>query len=571
MLKNISKHYLLLLLIIILMIAEPSINSGLGFWLRNLLDSTKVGVSRLYILKLLTIGFIFWVGKRLLVYLSSILRYWLLCLVKLDLKDGIFAHAINLDTSRIISQDGDGKYISIFVNDVELLEQKYYYNILGLIGNVFSVIILGGSLVILNKKIALFVVGFGVLSLLVPIIFSKKMNEVSLTYSETRAKFVQSLKEYFGAYNTIKNYSIENEIKDLFHDLNKSVEKSKFNMEATMSLANNTGSLLSWFMQFVAIGSGLVLVSKGEILIGTVMAAQTFADSFAMPLQNIVGNLNGLYSIKSIVKKIEELSSNNTKFDETHDEFQYNTKVLNEPKNDDNLKDELIFDDLYLEIDGKKIIDHVSYHFEKGKKYLVIGKNGSGKSSMFKAVKHYFRVLKGKIYVKGINVCDMDNDELSRFVTYHDERVSLFTGTIKENLKLFKEISDSKINEAINVAHLDLDLERKIDDMGHQVSSGEQRKIELARSLLMHSEILVFDEVTSTLDIETAYEMEKMILELKDKTTIFISHTFSGKLIKQYDDILIIDNGRIIAHGTYDSLIHENEYFQKICDMRFGL
>ena len=81
---------------------------------------------------------------------------------------------------------------------------------------------------------------------------------------------------------------------------------------------------------------------------------------------------------------------------------------------------------------------------------------------------------------------------------------------------------------------------------------------------------MIFDEVVSTLDIETAYEIEKMVLEYEKQTMIFISHNFSGKLIREYDEILVMDSGRLVDHGTYDELIENSSYFRNICEIKFG-
>ena len=81
---------------------------------------------------------------------------------------------------------------------------------------------------------------------------------------------------------------------------------------------------------------------------------------------------------------------------------------------------------------------------------------------------------------------------------------------------------------------------------------------------------MIFDEVVSTLDIETAYDIERMALGYKDKTVVFISHNFSGKLIKEYDEILVMKDGCLVAHGSYDALMKSNDYFRKICAIRFG-
>ena len=113
-------------------------------------------------------------------------------------------------------------------------------------------------------------------------------------------------------------------------------------------------------------------------------------------------------------------------------------------------------------------------------------------------------------------------------------------------------------------------MDRDINDDGRNISSGEQRRIEIARSLLSSVKVIVFDEVVSTLDIETAYEIEKMALGLRDKTVIFISHNFSGKLIREYDEILVIQDGLLLDHGPFDKLIESCDYFKRVCQIKFG-
>jgi ABC-type sugar transport system ATPase subunit len=127
-----------------------------------------------------------------------------------------------------------------------------------------------------------------------------------------------------------------------------------------------------------------------------------------------------------------------------------------------------------------------------------------------------------------------------------------------------------ELEKAIQGSHIALDIDRQIGDEGRNISSGEQRRVEIARSLLKAASVIIFDEVVSTLDIETAYDIEKSALELPDKTVIFISHNFSGKLIRKYDKILVLSAGKIVASGTYDELIENSPYFQRICNIKFG-
>ena len=398
----------------------------------------------------------------------------------------------------------------------------------------------------------------------VPLAFSKRLNEKILIYSGNISTFTQRMKEYMVAYPTIKNYSIEKGITDKFNYYNRETEESKFESDYTLTLANNVGQLLSWFMQFIGVGLGLMMVIKGEILIGTVIAARSFASDLASPLQEIIININSIRSVKAIVDKINHL-----------------TELKEEEKEDEQPEEEaakpalpercdIAFKDFSLQIKDRTIIDNFSFTFESGKKYLIVGLNGSGKSTLFKALKKWYSVVDGSITINGDDVSEMESGAISRLVSYLNENVSLFSGSVRDNISLFREFNKGEFDRAVSEAQVTLDLTREISDEGRNISSGEQRRIEIARSLLESVRVFIFDEVVSTLDIETAYEIEKMALDFKDKTVIFISHNFSGKLIRSYDEILVMDKGRLLAHGSFDKLIKDCDYFRRICEIKFG-
>ncbi len=182
----------------------------------------------------------------------------------------------------------------------------------------------------------------------------------------------------------------------------------------------------------------------------------------------------------------------------------------------------------------------------------------------------WFHNCTGTIRINETNIDSLSNSTLSTVVSYLNENVSLFSGSVKDNVSLFTDYSPVSFQKAIQAAQVRLDLEREINDEGRNISSGEQRRIEIARSLLRSARFLIFDEVVSTLDIETAYEIEKLALDFSDKTVVFISHNFSGKLIREYDEILVMDSGRLVAHGKYEELINTCDYFRRICEIKFG-
>ncbi len=561
MIKRLFQYKWYILIIFTLIIIEPTITSWLVLWLQKMYNNVTIGTPRIDVLKLILIGILVWTGKRLLLFAISVVKSRFICNVKQDLKQDVFASALGLNTANISQIATSGEYISAFTNDITIIEQRFFSNIISVISQIFSIIILGSTFFSMNRKLAVFMFLFSIIVMFVPPIFAKKLNDTNLAYSKNLSKLTQKLKEYLQAYSTIKNYSLEKVILQKFYLINSDVEDSKFEYDCSLSLADSIGSLLTWFTRIVIIGAGLIMASTGEIMIGTVIAAQAFSEELASPLQGIIENVNSIKSVKSIIGRLNDL---------TNEENPYNYKSngikLFADKDELNIE----FCNLTITFDEKNIVDNFSFNFKQGGKYLIIGKNGSGKSSIFKALKKRFKNYKGQILINGTELRDISNSELSDLISYLNENVSIFSGSIEDNITFWRNVSKERYSNAIRDAHIELDSQRVIGEDGFNISSGEQRRIEIARSLISPAKLMIFDEVVSTLDIETAYDIERMALDYTEKTVVFISHNFSGKLIKEYDEILVMKDGCLVAHGAYDELIKSNDYFRKICDIKFG-
>lgn len=567
MLKQMFKYKWYLLVVLALIIAEPTLNSVMNFLLQRMFNAATPGGDIVELLRLLSAGFLLWMLKRVIIYSNGVIKARFICNAKRDVKHQLFVRMMGLDTANLADVASSGEYISIFTNDITLLETRFYNQLLGLISSLFSLAILGTSFVALNAKLAAPIISFGLVAMFVPAIFSRRLNDKSLQYSNAISRFTQKVKEYMVAYPTIKNYSIESTITNKFDQENNDTEDTKFDADCTLTLADCVGQLLAWFMQLMGVGLGLAYVIKGEILIGTVIAAQSFASDLAGPLNNIVVNINSIRSVRNIVKKLEHMSSGGEL--KSSSKPQLTTSTPSMFCGEGNTFD-VVFDDFSLTIGENVIIKPFSFRFETGKKYLIVGLNGSGKSTLFKALKKWYGTHDGDILVNGESVTNINNDALSQCISYLNENVSLFSGSVRDNITLFRECSPEIFNQAVDSAQIKLDLERIVNDEGRNISSGEQRRIEIARSLLSSVRMIIFDEVVSTLDIETAYEIEKMALDFKDKTVVFISHNFSGKLIRDYDDILVMQDGMLLTHGTFDELINNCDYFRRICEIKFG-
>lgn len=559
MIKKIFNYKLFLLLILILIVLEPSITSWLVIWLQDLYNNVSLGMPKSEIISLILLGVFVWMIKRVVVYLISIIKSYFICNLKIDIKNEMFKSIFNYNFSNLSRIAKSGEYISIFTNDISLIENKYFSNIISIFASSISILILSANFINMNIKLASIVIIFSLFAISIPLIFNKKLNDSSLIYSTSLSKFTQKIKEFIGFYPTIKNYSIENIINSKFKEINIESEKTKFYYDNSISIADCIGSLFTWFSGIMVIGCGLILYSKSEIGIGTIVAANAFTTELGNPLQSLVESFNSIKSINSIVNKIDNITNIDSEINDIEMNLSDNGKLY-----------DIEFKDFCISGNSKYIIKDFNFTFKSGNKYLIIGENGAGKSSLFKALKHGFNKYSGEIKLGNVEINKLSTNKINEFVSYLNENVSIFSGSVEENIKLWRNISSDLYRKALYDTKIDFDNRKVIDENGNNISSGEQRKIEIARSLVLDSKIMIFDEVVSTLDIKTAYDIENMALGFKDKTIIFVSHNFSGKLIKKYDEILILNDGKLVDHGNFNYLIKNNSYFKEICEIKFG-
>ena len=217
-----------------------------------------------------------------------------------------------------------------------------------------------------------------------------------------------------------------------------------------------------------------------------------------------------------------------------------------------------------------KILKDINLTFEPQKKYLVIGSNGSGKSTLVKALKNIYHDFEGALYINDREIRTIPPETFNRIAIYSNETVPLFSDTVRNNITLYRDVNDIQLENVVQQSRFMNPLDYEIVDKGRNISSGEKRKLELSRALLSDASCFIFDEVVSTLDIETAYEIEKLILSL-NKMVIMVSNAFSGQLLSKYDEIILIKDGIILAHGTHEELLNSSELYREIYHIRCEL
>ena len=543
MINAVKKHRILTLIYLILLTISIVSMTILNMRVASIFQAAQ-SKDYVLLLRLFLILFVFYIVTRLIDYLAETTSFYLINRIREDIKNNLFKKYIQQSMENYSVRDA-GRYVSDFTNDVTMIENKALNSYKELIKSLLSIV--AGNIAILTidyRMNIVIIIGIAI-CLLIPSILVKKTTVPMNKFIVSFEFFVQQLKDYFGAFLVVKNFAAEDMFYKKFCEKNKDVEHLKLDAEITIDFVNSLIGRIAWFIEFAVISVGVIEVVGGTMEISVLFSAYLLTGEICMPLQSISGYINNIKSVSGIMKKSKSISISK-KSDAA-------TRSLVA------IKDTLVrFDHFSLTRDGSKVLDDICLSFKPNGKYLILGHNGSGKSTLAKSMKKVFTNYEGCLYFNDTELKDIPDEHFNKLVIYSNETVALFSDTVLNNITLYQHTSEVVLKKALEASRFNIPLDYVLTERGRNISSGEKRKLELSRVMIADTPIIVFDEVISTLDIETAYEIEKLILSL-NKTVIMISNAFSGSLLEQYDEIVLIDHGHIVDHGNH-------EYMMKCCE-----
>ena len=217
----------------------------------------------------------------------------------------------------------------------------------------------------------------------------------------------------------------------------------------------------------------------------------------------------------------------------------------------------------------KPVLKDLSVQFEPGRSYAIVGPSGSGKSTLLSLLMGAYPEYTGSITIDGRELREVNTDSLYDLMSLIGQNVFLFDDTIRNNLTMFRDFPGEQVDLAVKRSGLSLLVaERGADyrcgENGVGLSGGERQRISIARALLRGTPVLMLDEATASLDNQTAFEVTDAILHLDGLTRIVVTHRLDEALMKQYDQILVMKDGRLVEQGTFQELMAAKEYFYSL-------
>lgn len=405
------------------------------------------------------------------------------------------------------------------------------------------------GLFIIDYRMTILVLIFIPFKFIVMKYFAKKQKAIMEEFIKCNQNYANWFGDSVGGINEVKLFNIFHKKYDEFSIRQKRIidKQKQLNMLSQWNII--TDSIMVQILSTVLYIAGANLVFKLQLSVGSVFAFITYSSYVTGPISAI---LNIGYLLSGIIPSTKRF---------------YEFMDLKEEKDDGILTKtvfgDLEFENIFFSYEAEKpLLMDVHMKFPKGSKTALIGRNGSGKSTIINLLTRLYDPENGRILLNGTDISEISLHDYRNMVSIVSQQIYLFNDTIRNNICLYKHVSEEKIEVACRDSGLDdflkeVSLDYIVGQNGLMLSGGQKQKIALARALVHERPILLFDEVTSNTDVYSEHQINGLLhTRLKDKTVIMVTHR--QEILKKVDQIIILKDGVIADRGIFKELINKN-------------
>lgn len=445
-------------------------------------------------------------------------------------------------------------YLSALTNDAGSIEADYLAQQLSLITKTVTFIGALAMMLWYSPVMTAIAIGVTILPLVASLLTGNKLQEAEKRVSERNKDFTAALHDCLGGFSVVKSFKAEKEVYKLFAESNRALEGDKFSKRRIKILVGMIGAVTGIFAQLGVFLIGAYLALSGYGLTpGVVIIFVNLMNFMIQPIAELPGLLASRKAALGLIGKLATALEKNP--------ASGGSAALSR------LEKDIRLEQVSFSYDGEKDVLHeISAEFNAGKAYAIVGGSGSGKSTLLHLLMAGSREYSGSILLDGTELRSIAPESLYETISAVQQNVFVFNASIKDNVSMFRSFPQQELDEAMRRAHLTgLIAERGegylCGEGGSGLSGGEKQRISIARSLLKKSSVLLADEVTASLDAQTAHQVTNDILDLHGMTRIIVTHTLEESLLRRYDGILVLKDGRIDEAGSFDELMEKKGYF----------
>lgn len=396
---------------------------------------------------------------------------------------------------------------------------------------------------------------FVILSAVSTPMFRKRLDEKFKAGAETQSFLVESIQ----GIQTIKSFALENSFQDKWGELEADYVKAGYKTSVVSSTTNAVAAWIQRIFDLLVLFFGAKAVIDGDMSVGQLIAFRMLAGRISTPVLRIVQLWQEYQQAALAVDRIGDIFNSPIE-----------PKPMTQHQTMPRLQGNIVFDKVHFryQIDASEVIKDMSFRIDAGNTIGIVGRSGSGKSTIAKLVQRLYIAESGKISIDGMDIALMDPYELRRQIGVVLQENFMFSGTVRENITIhYPSATDEEVFRAAKIAgasefimELQNGYDTLIGEKGVALSGGQKQRIAIARAIICNPKILIFDEATSALDYESESIIKRNLKEIcKGRTVLMIAHRLST--LNDADKILVIDKGKVAEYASKEVLLKKGGLF----------
>jgi ATP-binding cassette, subfamily B, multidrug efflux pump len=508
-------------------------------------------------------------GAYLIAWLTQMGANWIMARVSQralrKLRKDLFEHIQTLSLSFFDSHP-HGELMSRLTNDVEAINQAISQNVTQLVTNTLTLIGLFVTMLVLNIWLALATMITIPLMMWVTMMIARKTRTGYREYQKDLGKMNGTIEETISGQHVVNAFRRNQSAREEFVAKNQAVFRAGvFANSYSMLLMPLTGAMSNLNVAVLA-GFGGWLALQGLVSVGTIATFISYSRRFMQPLRELANMYNTVQSALAGAERVFQIIDQKAEIQDT-----IGAPVLT------HIKGLVQFDAVdFSYVPEIPVIKDMSLEANPGQTIALVGPTGAGKTTIVNLLTRFYDIGSGRILIDGQDIRTVDKDSLRGQLGIVLQDAFLFSGTVMENIRYGKiGASDEECVEAAKLANahsfvrrLPLGYQTELEERGNNLSQGQRQLLTIARAILADPGILILDEATSSVDTRTEMRIQQGLLRLMDgRTSFVIAHRLST--IKGADQVLVIDDGRVIERGTHQELLDQRGFYHNLYVSQF--
>lgn len=479
-----------------------------------------------------------------------------------DIREDLFDHVTKLSMT-FFDRTPVGRLITRLTSDVEALGDVFSTGAIGIIGDILSIIVVAVTMFFLQWQLALMLVLMLVPITVLIIYFQQQYRKANYKARDELAVLNSNLQENILGISVVQLFRREQFNAELFRTTNQKYIKE---VDATIFYDSAVSATLEW-IALVAIGAvlwlGGVLLLEDALSFGVLSAFILYAQRLFDPLRRFAEKFTMLQAGFTAIERISNLMNEPIGISDRQSyPSNYKFPIT---------KGEIRFEHVYFAYkNGENVLQDLNFTIKPGEKIALVGPTGAGKSSIIRLLCRLYEPTQGRILLDGVDIRDLPQVELRRYLGIILQDGFLFAGDVKSNITLGESYSQAEVEAAAKATNvhefinqLPQGYDTQLRERGTNLSGGQKQLLAFARAAIRDPQILVLDEATASLDVGTeALIQDALDRLLVDRTAIIIAHRLST--IRNVDKIFVIKRGQLVESGSHETLLEQDGLYASL-------